>query len=318
MKALVVAALYKFVKLSNCAEMRPKLQAKCDEFGITGTLLLAEEGINGTIAGSRVGIDRILAWLRNDPRLADLPHKESSADHPPFYRMKVKLKKEIVTMGVPDIDPTEVVGQYIKPEDWNALISDPDVLLIDTRNDYEVDVGTFKGALDLRITTFREFPEYVKTHLDPQQKPRIAMFCTGGIRCEKASAYMLKQGFPEVYHLQGGILKYLENVPAEDSQWQGECFVFDQRVAVGQGLAQGHYELCYGCSRPITAAEKASPKYQEGVSCPNCHDSLTPEKRAAALERHRQIELAKQRGKKHLGDKRKKSAKGAAKIKSAA
>ena len=318
MNALVVAALYKFVKLSDCAAMRPKLQAKCDELGITGTLLLAEEGINGTIAGTRDGIDRILAWLRSDPRLADLPHKESGADHPPFYRMKVKLKKEIVTMGVPDIDPTEVVGQYVKPEDWNALISEPDVLLIDTRNDYEVDVGTFKGALDPRITTFREFPEYVKKHLDHKQKPRIAMFCTGGIRCEKASAYMLKQGFPEVYHLQGGILKYLENVPAEESQWQGECFVFDQRVAVGQGLAPGHYELCYGCSRPITAAEKASPEYQEGVSCPNCHDSLTPEKRAAALERHRQIELARQRGQKHLGDKRKKSAKGAARTKSAA
>jgi UPF0176 protein len=305
---LFVAAIYKFVKLADCAALRDSLLAQCDALGISGTLLLAEEGINGTIAGTRSGIDAILAYLRSDPRLADLEHKESSADHPPFYRMKVKLKKEIVTMGVPGIDPTERVGQYVKPEDWNALISDPDVLLIDTRNDYEVEVGTFKGAVDPRITTFREFPDYVKKNLNPNKKPRVAMFCTGGIRCEKASAYMLQQGFPEVYHLQGGILKYLENVPTEESLWQGECFVFDQRVAVGQGLAQGHYELCYGCSRPITAEEKASPKYQAGVSCPNCFDSLTPEKRSAALERQKQVELAKQRGETHLGRKKAKIA----------
>ena len=309
MNPLFVAAIYKFVKLADCAALRDSLLAQCDALGISGTLLLAEEGINGTIAGTRSGIDAILAYLRSDPRLADLEHKESSADHPPFYRMKVKLKKEIVTMGVPGIDPTERVGQYVKPEDWNALISDPDVLLIDTRNDYEVEVGTFKGAVDPRITTFREFPDYVKNNLNPNKKPRVAMFCTGGIRCEKASAYMLQQGFPEVYHLQGGILKYLENVPAEESLWQGECFVFDQRVAVGQGLAPGHYELCYGCSRPITVEEKTSPKYQAGVSCPNCYDSLTPEKRAAALERQKQVELARQRGGAHIGRRRKKAAK---------
>jgi UPF0176 protein len=305
MNPLVVAAIYKFVKLADCAALRAPLQAQCDALGITGTLLLAEEGINGTIAGTRSGIEQILAYLRSDPRLADLEHKESAADQPPFYRMKVKLKKEIVTMGVPGIDPTELVGHYVKPEDWNALISNPDVLLVDTRNDYEVDVGTFKGAVDPRITTFREFPEYVKNNFDPEKQPRVAMFCTGGIRCEKASAYMLKQGFSEVYHLQGGILKYLENVPAEQSLWQGECFVFDQRVAVGQGLAPGHYELCYGCSRPITAEEKTSPKYQAGVSCPNCYDSLTPEKRAAALERQKQVELARQRGETHIGTRRK-------------
>jgi UPF0176 protein len=305
MNSLVVAAVYKFVKLSDCAALREPLLARCDALGITGTLLLAEEGINGTIAGTRSGIDNILAYLRSDPRLADLEHKESAADHPPFYRMKVKLKKEIVTMGVPGIDPTELAGQYVKPEDWNALISDPDVLLIDTRNDYEVEVGTFQGAVNPRITTFREFPEHVKNNIDPQQKPRVAMFCTGGIRCEKASAYMLQQGFSEVYHLQGGILKYLENVPAEQSLWQGECFVFDQRVAVGQGLAPGHYELCYGCSRPITAEEKSSPKYQAGVSCPNCYDSLTPEKRAAATERQKQVTLASARGEVHIGTRRK-------------
>jgi len=285
--------------------MREPLLARCDALGITGTLLLATEGINGTIAGTRAGIDQILSYLRCDPRLADLEHKESTADLPPFYRMKVKLKNEIVTMGVPGINPTEQVGLYVNPEDWNALISDPDVLLIDTRNDYEVEVGTFRGAVDPRITTFREFPEYVKKHIDPQQKPRIAMFCTGGIRCEKASAYMLQQGFPEVYHLQGGILKYLENVPEEESLWQGECFVFDQRVAVGHGLAPGHYELCYGCSRPITADAKNSAKYQAGISCPNCFDSLTPEKRAAAMERQKQVALSVRRGEAHIGRRRK-------------
>src|SRR5450759_3934248 len=309
MNSLVVAAVYKFVKLSDCAAMREPLLARCDALGITGTLLLAEEGINGTIAGTRSGIDQILAYLRCDPRLADLEHKESAADQPPFYRMKVKLKKEIVTMGVPGIDPTELAGQYVKPEDWNALINDPDVLLIDTRNDYEVDVGTFKGALDPRITTFREFPEYVKNNIDPQQKPRVAMFCTGGIRCEKASAYMLQQGFSEVYHLQGGILKYLENVQAEESLWQGECFVFDQRVSVGQGLAPGHYEFCLLYTSPSPRDEKTSPKYQAGVSCPNCYDSLTPEKRAAALERQKQVELARQRGETHIGTRRKKATK---------
>jgi UPF0176 protein len=306
MSSIVVAALYKFVKLQNYVELRDKIQAQCDVLGITGTLLLAEEGINGTIAGTRSNIGKILEYLRSDARLADLPHKESFANTDPFYRMKVKIKKEIVTMGVPDIDPTELVGQYVKPEDWNKLISEPDVLLVDTRNDYEVDVGTFKGAVNPHITTFREFPEYVKNNFDPEKQPRVAMFCTGGIRCEKASAYMLQQGFGEVYHLQGGILKYLENVPAEESLWQGECFVFDQRVAVGQGLQPGHYELCYGCSRPITLEEKNSPKYQAGISCPHCHDSLTQEKLDAARERQKQVELASERGEKHIGAKRKK------------
>lgn len=307
MASLVVAAIYKFVKLPDYVELRAPLQAKCDALGITGTLLLAEEGINGTIAGTRSAIDQILAYLRNDPRLADLPHKESTAEPPPFYRMKVKLKKEIVTMGVAGINPTELVGQYVKPEDWNALINDPDVLLVDTRNDYEVEVGTFKGAVNPRITTFREFPEYVKNNFDPEKQLRVAMFCTGGIRCEKASAFMLQKGFAEVYHLQGGILKYLENVAAEESLWEGECFVFDQRVAVGQSLQPGHYELCYGCARPITAKEKTSPKFEQGISCPRCYESLTPEKRAGALERQKQIELSSARGENHIGTRRKKT-----------
>jgi UPF0176 protein len=299
----VVAALYKFVKLENYKELREPLQARCDELDITGTLLLAEEGINGTIAGTRQNIDSILVYLRSDPRLADLPHKESAAEGEPFYRMKVKLKKEIVTMGVADIDPTELVGEYVKPEDWNALINDPNVLLIDTRNDYEVEVGTFKGAVNPHITTFREFPEYVKKHFDPNTQPKVAMFCTGGIRCEKASAYMLKEGYSNVYHLQGGILKYLENVPEEQSLWEGECFVFDQRVAVGQGLEAGHYELCYGCSRPISVEQKESPKFEAGISCPNCYEAMTEEKLLAARERQKQVELAKLRGEKHLGAK---------------
>ena len=307
MSSVVVAALYKFVKLHNYTELRDSIQARCAALGITGTLLLAEEGINGTIAGTRPNIDAILEYLRNDARLADLPHKESLAEVDPFYRMKVKIKKEIVTMGVPNIDPTELVGKYVKPENWNALISDPGVLLVDTRNDYEVGVGTFKGAVNPRITTFREFPDYVKNNFDAEKQPRVAMFCTGGIRCEKASAYMLQQGFGEVYHLQGGILKYLESVPAEESLWQGECFVFDQRVAVGQGLQPGHYELCYGCSRPITQEEKNSAKYQAGISCPHCYDGLTEKKLETARERQKQVELASQRGEKHIGAMRKKS-----------
>jgi len=307
MDSLVVAAIYKFVQLNDCAALREPLLAQCNASGVMGTLLLAEEGINGTIAGTRSGIDQVLAYLRSDARLSDLEHKESCADYPPFYRMKVKLKKEIVTMGVPGINPTEQVGQYVKPQDWNALISDPDVLLIDTRNDYEVDVGTFKGAVDPRITTFRDFPEYVKNNLDPKKQPRVAMFCTGGIRCEKASAYMMQQGFSEVYHLQGGILKYLENIPAQESLWQGECFVFDQRVAVGQGLTPGHYELCYGCSRPISAAEKASPKFTAGISCPHCYDTLSIEKRSAAAERQKQVALASARGENHIGTRRNKT-----------
>lgn len=307
MTPLIVAAIYKFVKLPDYVELRAPLQARCNELDITGSLLLAEEGINGTIAGTRANIDQILAYLRSDPRLSDLPHKESAATAPPFYRMKVKLKKEIVTMGVAGISPTELVGQYVKPEDWNALISDPDVLLVDTRNDYEVDVGTFKGALNPHITTFREFPEYVKNNFDPSKQPRVAMFCTGGIRCEKASAYMLKEGFAEVYHLQGGILKYLENIPEDESLWEGECFVFDQRVAVGQGLQPGHFELCYGCARPITAEEKASPKFEQGISCPRCYDNLTPEKRKGAIERNKQIELSSERGESHIGKQNKKT-----------
>ncbi len=301
MSEVVVAALYRFVTLEDFHEIREPLLRECLDAGTRGTLLLAHEGINGTIAGSREAIDRVLAYLRADPRLAQLEHKESFDVEMPFYRMKVKLKREIVTMGVEGIDPNRVVGTYVKPQDWNALVNDPEVLLIDTRNDYECAIGTFRGAVDPNLTTFREFPDYVKSELDPGRQRKVAMFCTGGIRCEKASAYMLEQGFEEVYHLEGGILKYLEEVPAEESTWEGECFVFDNRVAVNQQLEKGQYDQCYACRRPITEDDKLSELYVKGVSCPYCHESLTPEKAERFSERQKQVELANARGEIHVG-----------------
>ena len=290
----VVATFYKFVKLGDIAERQNSLLAYCIEQGIKGTILLADEGINGTIAGDRTAIDTVLSYLRSDPHFADLEHKESYTDSPPFERMKVRLKKEIVTLGIP-VDPNEQVGTYVHPKDWNTIISDPDVVLIDTRNDYEVDIGTFQGAISPQTKSFREFPEYVQQNLDPNKHKKVAMFCTGGIRCEKASAFMLSQGFQEVYHLQGGILKYLEEVPAEESFWEGECFVFDERIAVKHGLEEGSYDGCRGCGHPISEEDKVSEKYQQGVCCPNCFDSLTEEKKARMQEKQRQLELARQR-----------------------
>jgi UPF0176 protein len=298
---IVVAALYKFVTLEDYQQLREPLLAFCQAQAIKGTLLLAKEGINGTIAGTRGGIDAVLAYLRRDLRLADLDWKESFHDDQPFLRMKVKLKREIVTMGVEGIDPNECVGTYATPEEWNALVDDPDVIVIDTRNGYEVDIGTFKGAIDPGTITFREFPEWVRTHLDPAKNKKVAMFCTGGIRCEKASAFMLKEGFEEVYHLKGGVLKYLEEVPVEQSRWEGECFVFDGRVAVDHHLHRGHYDQCYACRHPVSEADKQSLLYEKGVSCPRCHDAQTPEQHARFAERQRQIELAKARGEQHVG-----------------
>ena len=298
--SVVVAALYKFVTLENFREMREPLLQVCTEAGIKGSLLLAHEGINGTVAGSRAGIDRVLAYLRADPRFADLEHKESLDDVQPFLRMKVKLKKEIVTLGVGGVDPNCVVGTYVDPLDWNAIISNPDVLLIDTRNDYEVEIGTFKNALNPNLRTFREFPDYVR-QFDPKKHKKVAMFCTGGIRCEKASAFMLQQGFDEVYHLKGGILKYFEEVPATESLWQGECFVFDNRVAVNHALEKGSYILCHGCGWGVTDADKQSPLYEEGVSCARCCESLSEEQKQRFRERRKQIELAAQRGDRHMG-----------------
>ena len=303
--ALVVAALYKFVALEDYEEIREPLSNQCHALDVKGTLLLAKEGINGTIAGTREAIDKILAYLKTDPifkgRLVDLEVKESADQGEPFYRMKVKLKKEIVTMGVNGIDPNHLVGRYVEPKDWNDLISDPDVTVIDTRNNYECDIGSFKNAINPETTTFREFPEYVKENLDPDKNKKVAMFCTGGIRCEKSTAYLLEQGFEDVYHLKGGILKYFEEVPEEDSLWEGECFVFDNRVAVKQDLSVGSYDQCHGCRHPITEEQKLSPQYERGVCCPLCYGELSEDQKQRFAERQKQIDLAKQRGEKHIG-----------------
>ncbi|NEP08836.1 MAG: rhodanese-related sulfurtransferase [Symploca sp. SIO1A3] len=289
--ALVVAAFYKFVSLPDFAEKQSPLLAHCQEQDIKGTILLAPEGINGTIAGSRQGIDSVLTFLGLDPHLSDLELKESYTNSYPFDRLKVRLKQEIVTLGMPEVNPNQEVGTYISPQDWNALISDPEVLVIDTRNTYEVDIGTFEGAQNPQTDSFRQFPDYVHQHLDPTKHKKVALFCTGGIRCEKASSLMLSQGFQEVYHLKGGILKYLEEVPTAESLWQGECFVFDQRIAVTHGLASGTYDLCRSCGHPVSESDKTTPQYQEGISCPHCFAHLTPEKRARQQERQRQLEL---------------------------
>ncbi|MFT5593160.1 MAG: UPF0176 protein [Oceanicoccus sp.] len=299
--SIVVCAMYKFVTLDNFEAIRPNLLKVMDDNQVRGTLLLASEGINGTVAGSREAIDTLLAWFEHDERLADIVYKESYTDIPPFHRTKVKLKKEIVTMGVEGIDPKQVVGTYVDPKDWNALISDPDVVLVDTRNDYEYQVGTFRNAINPNTETFREFPQYVKENLDPAKHKKVAMFCTGGIRCEKSTAYMKEQGFEEVYHLKGGILKYLEDVPEDNTLWDGECFVFDERVTVNHKLEKGEYDQCHACRLPITEDEKLDARYQKGVSCPHCYDKLTDEQRQRFAEREKQVELAKQRGEAHIG-----------------
>ena len=298
---IVVAAMYRFVSLPDFEQIQPRLLAFCKSQDIKGTLLLAREGINGTVSGSRQAIDALLAYLRQDPRLAEIDHKESFYQEQPFYRMKVKLKKEIVTMGVEGIDPNHVVGTYVEAKDWNALISDPDVVVVDTRNDYEYAIGSFENAINPETTTFREFPDYVKQNLDPSKHKKVAMFCTGGIRCEKSTAYMKEQGFDEVYHLKGGILKYFEEVPAEQSLWNGECFVFDNRVAVNHQLEKGQYDQCHGCRYPITEEDKQSPLYEKGVSCPHCHDKLSADQLKRFKERQKQVELAKQRQQVHIG-----------------
>lgn len=301
MTKVVVCALYKFVSLPHFESIRAPLLAMMEQAEIKGTLLLASEGINGTVAGTQEAIEALLVWLNSQNGLDNIVHKLSFDDEMPFYRTKVKLKNEIVTMGVEGIDPLKVVGTYVKPQDWNALISDPDVILVDTRNDYEVQIGTFKNAINPVTETFREFPEYVKQNLDPAKHKKVAMFCTGGIRCEKSTAYLKEQGFDEVYHLEGGILKYLEEVKAEESLWEGECFVFDNRVAVNHDLKKGQYDQCNACRMPITEAEKQSPAYVQGVSCPHCIDKISDEQRKRFVERERQVNLAKARNEAHIG-----------------
>ncbi|MEM7070116.1 MAG: rhodanese-related sulfurtransferase [Pseudomonadota bacterium] len=300
MSQFLVAALYHFVELTDFPDLQPKILECAKSNDVMGTILLAHEGINGTVAGPEEGVRELLAYIREDERFAELEHKESWAGENPFYRMKVRLKKEIVTLGVEGISPINQVGEYVKPEDWNDLIQDPDVVLIDTRNDYEVSIGTFQGAVDPETTSFREFPGWLANQNQLPKDKKIAMFCTGGIRCEKSTSLLKAHGFENVYHLEGGILRYLEKVPEEESLWEGECFVFDQRVSVGHGLVEGPYDLCHACRHPITEEDKQSEHYLQGVSCPLCHDKMSDQQRQRFAERQHQIELAKQRGETHI------------------
>jgi UPF0176 protein len=292
--AYLVASFYQFALLPDCREWRDRLFKHCAQKEIKGTILLAAEGINGTICGTAAGVRSVLAELATDDRFAALAVKESWADRPSFAKLKVKVKSEIVTFGQPQANPAEGAGTYVKPEDWNELIRDPEVLVIDTRNDFEVGVGTFQGAVNPQTESFREFPDYV-AQLDPAQHKKVAMFCTGGIRCEKASAYMLTQGFESVYHLEGGILNYLETVEPAASLWEGECYVFDQRVTVTHGVQPGTYANCAGCGHPVSPAAMASPQYDSGISCPHCHDQLTDDQLIRFRERKKQLLLQRQR-----------------------
>ena len=298
-----VAALYHFAPIEAPARRRQPLLDLCLDAGIRGTLLLAEEGINGTIAGPADGIEKVISHLRGWPGFADLEVKYSTASSPGFLRMKVRLKSEIVTMGKPGIDPARDTGTYVEPKDWNDLIRRNDVMVIDTRNDYETRIGRFHRAVDPETSSFRAFPDWADALAENPHKPKaVAMYCTGGIRCEKASAYMKQIGFEEVYHLKGGILKYLEDIPAEESLWQGECFVFDDRVALKHGLATGDHSLCHACKQPLTPEERQTPEFEEGVSCLHCIGTTSPEQRQRFRERQKQISLARSRGEEHLGD----------------
>ena len=293
--AYTVATFYKFVNLPDFAQKKVTLLEYCQTHQIKGTILLSQEGINGTIAGKSENIQSVINHLRNDVCLVDLDVKYSSSCDLPFERLKVRLKSEIVTLGIPDLNPSQQVGTYVSPQDWNNIINDDETLVIDTRNTYEVEIGTFKNAINPQTHSFREFPDYVRQNLDPKKHKKIAMFCTGGIRCEKATSFLLKAGFSEVYHLKGGILKYLEEVPQAESLWEGECFVFDERVAIKHQLEAGSYDLCLGCGHPVSGADKLSPQYEEGVSCPHCFAELTPEKLAKQREKHKQKQFLKQK-----------------------
>ncbi len=304
----LTAAFYKFVALPDLEARKPVLLALCQARGVKGLILLASEGINSTLAGAEADVRAVLDFLRADPLLADLQHKESWSHKAPFHRMKVRLKKEIVTMNVPGISPTQMAGTYVKPADWNALIADPDVVVVDTRNDYEVELGSFARAINPQLKSFAELPAWLDKQ--PQlagagtsgKRPKVAMFCTGGIRCEKSTAYLRAQGFEDVYHLEGGILKYLETVEPERSLWEGACFVFDERVSVGHGLQPGPHALCRACRQPLEAGATASALYEAGVSCPRCHGTTSYAQKNGARERQRQWERAKARQQSHIGD----------------
>lgn len=300
MPQFTIAALYHFFRFPDFASHQAPLQALCDGAGLKGTLLLAPEGVNGTIAGEQSGLDVLLDYLRALPGCENLEHKLSFSDDPPFLRMKVRLKREIVAMGL-ELDPDDAVGAYVAPEDWNALISEPETIVIDTRNDYEVDIGAFEGAVNPQTKSFREFPEWFRKFRETRPAAKIAMYCTGGIRCEKSTAFLKSEGVDEVYHLKGGILKYLETVPEPESLWRGECFVFDQRVSVGHGLVQGEYKLCYACRRPLAPEDLKSELFEKGVSCAACHHETDDAQKARFRERQRQVDLAQSRGVSHIG-----------------
>ncbi|MDG2201062.1 MAG: rhodanese-related sulfurtransferase [Phycisphaerales bacterium] len=301
MSSFLVATFYRFAPLDDLESMQAAVRECCETNEVRGIVLLAAEGVNATISGTPEGVMAVIEFLRADPRLTDLRWKESTASKQPFRKMRVRLKKEIVTMGVPGVDPAHLVGTYVKPQDWNALINDPDVIVIDTRNDYEVEIGSFKDAVNPDIESFGQLPAWLDARFDPSKQPRVAMFCTGGIRCEKSTALLRQEGFEEVYHLEGGILKYLEQVPEDESLWHGQCFVFDERVSVGHGLEEGSYELCRGCRRPVGPQDRASEQFEEGVSCPWCHDRTTSQQKANYAQRQQQVDLAKDRGEQHLG-----------------
>ena len=299
--AFVVCAMYRFVLVNEPEALQQELLLILKDNNIRGTMLVAAEGINGTVAGSRAAIDNLQQWLLTDPRFAGIVFKESEALSVPFLRTRVKLKKEIVTMGVEDINPNDIVGTFVKPEDWNELISSPDVITIDTRNDYEVQIGSFRNAVNPQTSSFREFPSYAAKNLDNTKHKKVAMFCTGGIRCEKSTAYLKSLGFKDVYHLEGGILNYLESIPEKDSLWQGECFVFDERVTVDHDLKAGSYDQCHACRMPLSENDRASRDYERGVSCPHCKEQKSDDDRERFRERELQLRLAKERGEFHIG-----------------
>ncbi|MGH7885659.1 MAG: rhodanese-related sulfurtransferase [Thermodesulfobacteriota bacterium] len=298
---VVIAVFYKFIRIDDFRSLGEKLHCKSIQNQISGTFILAEEGINAAISGSREGVQKIIDFLNSDKRFSGIDYKFNYDDKNPFHRMKIKFKKEIVPIGLKGIDPERIVGRYVAPTEWNDLITDSDVFLIDTRNDYEYEVGTFSGAVNPGTKHFREFPDFVTKNLDPSKHKKVAMFCTGGIRCEKATSFLLENGFDEVYHLKGGILKYLEEVPKEKSLWKGECFVFDDRTSVDHSLKNGSYEMCRNCRYPLSSKDRLSEKYREGISCGHCYDRLTEERISALEERQKQIRLAKMRNQKHLG-----------------
>jgi UPF0176 protein len=301
MKRYAVSAFYKFVDLEDLPDLKTLLEKEGNRLGILGTILLAQEGINGTIAGLPGKLAAFMAFIRAQEAFSDLEDKRSDSKGPPFYRFKVRLKKEIVTIGVPGADPRKTVGEYVDPKDWNDLIADPDTVLIDTRNDYEVEMGKFHGAIDPKTPSFRDFPKWAEENLTKKPGQKIAMYCTGGIRCEKATSLIKQMGYEKVYHLKGGILKYLETVPPEQSAWEGSCFVFDQRVGLEHGLQASDYTLCHGCRYPLSEEDRKSPLYEPGVMCPHCADTLSEEKVARLRERQKQVRLAEKRGQQHIG-----------------